>query len=72
MITDFPPPRPVSATADLNVMPCASRFASVNASWSERYDHIRIPPSAGPSVVSCTEMIALRPLEGSSQRTTFS
>lgn len=53
-------------------MPLARRIASVRASWSEAYCCIRIPPSPGPRVVSCTAMKALSPEDGSVTCTTFS
>ena len=42
----------------------------MSASSSVAYDQSRIPPRAGPSVVSCTAMNATSPVSGSSARST--
>ena len=42
-------------------MPRDRRSASVSASASSRYGHIRQPPNAGPSTVECTATIARSP-----------
>src|SRR5262249_50950570 len=53
-------------------MPRASRSTSVSASSFVAYFHMRRPPTAGPSVVSWTAIVAHHPLDGSSARRTFS
>ena len=71
-MTDFPPPRLMPITADLYVIPRASRSASVMASSVEAYCQKRVPPSAGPSVVSWIAMIPKYPQLGSWDSSTCS
>ena len=70
--TVFPPPSGSPAAEFLYVIPRDRRRTSVSAASSESYVHIRIPPSAGPSVVSCTAISARSPASGSWQITTCS
>src|SRR5690606_36127892 len=44
------------------VIPRDRRSTSASAASSLSYFHMRVPPSAGPSVVSCTAIMALRPV----------
>src|SRR5436190_4318433 len=67
--TVLPPPRSRPASEFLYVMPSDSRRTSVSAASSLGYAHIRIPPNAGPSVVSWIAMIARRPESRSLQTT---
>ena len=48
--------------AFLDVMPRASRATSASASPSSAYDQRRMPPKAGPSVMSCRAKMANNPV----------
>src|SRR5690606_39715496 len=61
MMTVLPPPRFNPAAAFLYVIPLARRNASIIASSSDLYVHMRVPPSAGPKVVSWIAIIAFKP-----------
>src|SRR5262245_3157874 len=71
-MTALPPPMFNPAAAALNVMPRDKRMTSTRASSSEGYGHMRVPPKAGPKVVSWMAITACRPTSDIPQKITCS
>src|SRR5262249_31776510 len=67
--TPLPPPKGRPATANLAVIPAASRVPSSSASAGLPYTFILVPPPAGPSRREWMQM-NIQVLEGSSKRMT--